>query len=226
MEPNSPEVRTFASLFFDPDHSRHALIAGQVQYCSEFTKGSYGLVGSKEVWEMDPMNATFTDRSTDYQMPSARAQHARAYRPRAWTHRSPADSSLLPAGRNHPVVSFDGGMGKLIVWDGSRVSTDGSQSNGSFRAWDVVSRRWIHIQSSAVCWPFHLGTIGRRLSLVELAVISIVGRGFEEPASRCQHAVPRLFGGWVGGVAVVASIEGALGQFGGSWPVFAREAGQ
>jgi hypothetical protein len=37
--------------------------------------------GSREVWELDPVAATFTDRSVPLDVPSARTNHAMAYNP-------------------------------------------------------------------------------------------------------------------------------------------------
>jgi hypothetical protein len=58
-----------------------------------------------------------------------------------WSNRSPTNSSSVPAGRSHPVISFDEGLGKLIVYDSSSLSGT-SQSSTSFWDWDVATGGW------------------------------------------------------------------------------------
>jgi len=58
-----------------------------------------------------------------------------------WTDRSPADSSGVPGGRTFPAISFDEGLGKLIVYDSNYLAGT-SQSSTSFWAWDVVTGGW------------------------------------------------------------------------------------
>jgi hypothetical protein len=104
-------ARTFASLVFDGVRARLLLFAGQVSYSPDPTTGSYGLVGSNEVWDIDPATVTFTNRSVAYQGPSARAYHAMAY--------NPTTGKTYVFGGVDPMWK-SGGLADLWEWDGSQ----------------------------------------------------------------------------------------------------------
>ena len=58
----------------------------------------------------------------------------------SWTNRTPTTSSLVPVGRQYPILAYDAGRGKLFLYDGLNYNTGGSTS--SFWEWDTTSAGW------------------------------------------------------------------------------------
>ncbi len=116
-EAGIPSVRSWASMIFDGAHARFEIIAGQVNY-SESSKGMYGVVGSNDVWELDPSTLTFVSRGVGYQGPVGRAYHAMAS--------DPTTGKVYVFGGVDPIFKGDM-LSDLWEWDGSKwtkVGTD------------------------------------------------------------------------------------------------------
>jgi MYXO-CTERM domain-containing protein len=118
-EAGLPGPRSYTSMIFDTARSRCALVAGQVNL-SDSSSGTFGLVGTNEVWELDPAAATFTNRSTAYAGPTARAYHAMAY--------NPTTGKVYVFGGVDPMLKSTA-LSDLWEWDGTqwtKVLTDQS----------------------------------------------------------------------------------------------------
>jgi MYXO-CTERM domain-containing protein len=118
-ETGIPGSRSYASMVFDGTRSRLEMVAGMVTAANPAI-GVVGLIGSNEVWEMNPATLTFTDRSVAYQGPAARAYHAMAY--------CPATGKVYVAGGLDPLMKVSA-LTDLWEWNGStwnEVVTDQS----------------------------------------------------------------------------------------------------
>jgi hypothetical protein len=86
-----PGPRRYASLVSDDARGRLDLIAGATNYDPYGSGGTggiiimppgmYGIVGSREVWELDPVAPAFTDRTDPLDVPAPRTGHAMAFNP-------------------------------------------------------------------------------------------------------------------------------------------------
>ena len=88
-----PTGRLYASMIYNAASARLELIAGG-NYDSNYGKGgyggsyigpvpigAYGFTGSREVWELEPATAAYTDRTAPLDVPAPRSNHAMAYHP-------------------------------------------------------------------------------------------------------------------------------------------------
>ncbi len=96
-EGTGPSPRMYASLVSNDTVARLELVAGAATYDPYGKNGTggsyigpmpgpvgigyYGFTGSREVWELDPVPPTFTDRTAPLDVPSMRTSHAMAYNP-------------------------------------------------------------------------------------------------------------------------------------------------
>lgn len=167
-ESGVPPARTWASMVLDVTHGRLELVAGQVIESGGTTRPS-GLVGSNDVWELDPATVAFSNRSVDYQGPPARAYHAMAYDPATgktymfggidptWKQGTLADlwewdgstwtqvsTSQNPGARMDAAMAYDPARQSLILFGGNSwttglASADTWEWSGSTRQWSQLS---------------------------------------------------------------------------------------
>jgi hypothetical protein len=154
----SPSVRSSAAMAYDPARKNLIMFGGT---------SSSGRVTPNDTWEWSSATRQWTPMKIK-DSPAPRLAHAMVTdttrgkilmfggsvstpegsaelwewdgTSQTWADRSPASSSPAPAGRKYPAVSFDGGLGKLIVYEGN--VPDSSQSNSSYWEWDVVTGGW------------------------------------------------------------------------------------
>jgi MYXO-CTERM domain-containing protein len=114
-EAGIPTARRYASLLSDDARGQLELVAGMANY-DPYKGGTggimppvyYGSTGSNEVWELDPVKPTFTDRTAPLDVPTARWGHCMAYYP--------------PTGKTYLFGGVDSMTGRLYddlwAWDG------------------------------------------------------------------------------------------------------------
>ena len=171
--PNLPSTRMYASLVSDDARGRLEVLAGSTMYnpggkggmggTTYYPGTGYGSSGSNEVWEFDPVAATFTDRSTPIDVPTARTDHCMAYNPstgkvyifggydmsgqvlddfwewdgKVWVQ---IISDARPPARSDAAMAYDPTRKSLIVFGGT--SYYGSTVFGDTWEWNSTSRKW------------------------------------------------------------------------------------
>jgi len=169
---NLPSARMYASMVSDDARGRLDVLAGAAMYNSG--KGGvgggtyypgigYGTSGSNEVWELDPVAATFVDRSTPIDVPPARTDHCMAYNPATgkvyvfggydvmgqvfddlweWDGKVWAQvvSDVRPPARSDAALAYDPARKSLILFGGT--SYYGSSVLGDTWEWNSTSRKW------------------------------------------------------------------------------------
>ncbi|MBN2575859.1 MAG: hypothetical protein JXP73_14930, partial [Deltaproteobacteria bacterium] len=91
-EGDGPSGRIFASMVALDATARLEVIGGAAPRYPDWWGGTggiyagplpvyYGVVGTREVWELEPVSATFVDRTSPLDLPSERSNHAMAYNP-------------------------------------------------------------------------------------------------------------------------------------------------
>jgi hypothetical protein len=170
--PNLPSPRMYASLVSDDARGRLEVLAGLTMSNSGkggmggttyFPGTSYGTNGSNEVWELDPVAATFTDRSTAIDVPPARTDHCMAYNPATgkvyvfggydmtgqvfddlweWDGKVWAQvvSDVSPPARSDAALAYDPARKSLILFGGTNYY--GSSVLGDTWEWNSTSRKW------------------------------------------------------------------------------------
>jgi hypothetical protein len=87
-ESGIPSARMYSSMVYDEAHARLELVAGASLYDPYGGTGGkispgmgYGLTGSRDVWELDPVTPVFTDRTAPLDVPSYRYNQSMAFNP-------------------------------------------------------------------------------------------------------------------------------------------------
>jgi hypothetical protein len=176
-EANMPSPRKYASMVSNDSGARIELVAGYADYPSYVTGGTggstyfpgtsfYGSNGSNEVWELDPMAATFTDRSVPLDIPRARTSHAMAYNPSTgkvyvfggydttgatlddlweWDGKTWAQvtADISPPPRSDAALAYDPIRKSLILFGGTNYY--GQTVYGDTWEWDSTSRKWTQL---------------------------------------------------------------------------------
>ena len=183
-ESNLPSARMYATMVSDDARARLEVVAGATAY-NPYGKGGtggiiifppgmgYGSVGSREVWELDPATATFTDRSVPLDVPSARTNHAMAYNPATgkiyvfggydmmgyqlddlweWDGKIWAEvaTDVRPPARSDAAMSYDPARKSLILYGGT-----GSFIYGDTWEWSS-SRGWTQLNPTSSPDPLYM----------------------------------------------------------------------
>jgi hypothetical protein len=171
--PNLPSSRLYASLVSDDARGRLEVLAGSTTSnpggkggmggTTYSTGMGYGVIGSNEVWELDPVAATFVDRSTPIDVPPARTDHCMAYNPATgkvyvfggydmmgqvfddlweWDGKAWAQvvSDVRPPARSDAALAYDPARKSLILFGGT--SYYGSSVLGDTWEWNSATRKW------------------------------------------------------------------------------------
>ncbi|HJX53884.1 MAG TPA: kelch repeat-containing protein, partial [Polyangia bacterium] len=168
-EPNLPPARVYASLVYDSSQARLDLVAGLVWQAS-----TYSSVASTELWELDPVTATFANRAPSRNAPSGRYRHAMAFCPAtgktyvfggqdskaqmlddlwewdgsAWLQVS---SEVRPPARGDAAMAYDPARKSLILFSGtSAVSVESATLGlGDTWEWQSGTRKWAQLHPAS-----------------------------------------------------------------------------
>jgi len=167
-EPNLPTARMYASLVTDTARSRLDLVGGEAEVSRD-----------GEIWELDPVAATFTDRTpTLGKWPPPRASYAMAFCPATgktymfggtgddpfaniffddlweWdgTSWSQVQTDVRPSGRSGAAMAYDPLRKSLILFGGVNNSPVGIMEQlvlGDTWEWNSSTRKWSQLQPTA-----------------------------------------------------------------------------
>ncbi len=167
-EPNLPQARLYASLVTDTARSRLDLVGGETAVSRD-----------GEIWELDPVAATFTDRTpTLGKWPPPRQGFAMAFCPATgrtyvfggtaddpdaniffddlweWdgTSWSQVQTDVRPAGRSGAAMAYDPLRKSLILFGGVNNSPVGIMEQlvlGDTWEWNSSTRKWSQLQPTA-----------------------------------------------------------------------------
>jgi len=167
-EPNLPTARLYASLVTDTARGRLDLVGGEAEVSRD-----------GEIWELEPVAATFTDRTpTLGKWPPPRASYAMAFCPATgktyvfggtadnpdaniffddlweWdgTTWSQVQTDVRPSGRSGAAMAYDPLRKSLILFGGVNNSPVGIMEQlvlGDTWEWNASTRKWSQLQPTA-----------------------------------------------------------------------------
>jgi hypothetical protein len=173
-EAGVPTARTYASLVSDDARSRLELLAGEVM--SNSSGGTGGVVGSNEVWELDPAALVFTNKTPARDFPNGRIGHAMAYNPSTgkvyvyggmdpmtkgmdtmqafddlWEWDGKIWTEIItdqrPSGRIDAALAYDPARTSLILFGGMSYSSSSSATLNDTWEWNGTTRKWAQLET-------------------------------------------------------------------------------
>ena len=180
-----PSGRMYSSMVSVDGSARLEIVAGAVVnnpyggkgtggiYIGPVPIGMYGFNGSREVWELEPAGATFTDRTAPLDIPSARSNHAMAYNPSTgktyvfggymnnmvttmalddlweWNGSTWAEvaADIRPPARGDAGLAYDPARKSLILFGGSSYPGNSYPGSGVYGdTWEWTSAKgWVQL---------------------------------------------------------------------------------
>jgi hypothetical protein len=184
-ESNLPAGRMYASLLADPAQSRLDLVAG-VTLLGPYDPSSLFRAGeqirvSGELWQLDPATATFTNRSTPQNAPSAGSSFAMAFCPATgktyvfggWSGQpsspyldelwewdgsswSQVKTDVRPSARENTAMAYDPVRKSLILYGGdNNLDTNTGEVSvlGDTWEWQSSTRQWNQLSPASSPGP-------------------------------------------------------------------------
>jgi len=171
-EPNLPRGRMYASLVSDSNLNRLDLVGGLFDFPDQ-TNPILQMSATAELWELDPAQATFTNRTPSRNAPSGRYQHVMAFCPatgksyvfggkdsmdllrndlwewdgKAW---SEVKGGAQPSPRRNTAMAYDPFRKSLILFGGASEDDSGNpQGLNDTWEWQSGTRQWAQLHPAS-----------------------------------------------------------------------------
>ena len=201
-ESNLPAARMYASLVTDSSQGRLDLVAGLV-----WRESTYSALASAELWQLDPVAATFTNPTSSRNAPSGRFRHSMAFCPatgktyvfggedsqtqmlndlwewdgKAWLE---IKSDVQPSARADTAMAYDPSRKSLILFGGTNDQLVTSSTYGLSDTWEWQSatRQWTQLHPASS--PDSLFSHGMVTDMGRAKVLIFGGQTGVDPFSR------------------------------------------